>query len=68
MVSHTASVEARRRANAKWNATHKEYLLNTMRVKYYENDEARLQKLAKNKQKTYEEGTIMFVRRLFITK
>ena len=68
MGSHPASREAKRRASNKWNEANKDYLLQMHRVKYYENNEARLRKLAHSKQKNYEEGTIRFVRRLFISR
>jgi hypothetical protein len=66
MVSHTHSKEASYRANKKYYETHREKVHMQMRMKYYENSEARQKKLDKSKQRVYEEGTIRFIRLLFI--
>jgi hypothetical protein len=66
MVSHTASKEARDRANKIYYQNHKDQLCQLNRKNYYNNPEARQKKLDKARQRLYEEGTIRYIRRLWV--
>jgi hypothetical protein len=45
---------------------HREQIRANVRANYYNNPEVRQNKLDKQKQRVYVEGTIRFVRRLFV--
>jgi hypothetical protein len=66
MVSHTYSKEAGDRATQRYYEKNRDKIHMRLRTKYYSNPEARQKKLDKSKQRVYEEGTIRFIRLLFI--
>jgi hypothetical protein len=66
MVSHTYSKNANVRANKKFYEKNREALQFESRKKYYNNPEARQKKLDKQKQRVYVEGTIKYIKLLFI--
>ena len=66
MAGHSSTREARLRAAKKFYEKNREKVQMQMRQKYYEDDEARQKKINKAKQRVYEEGTIRFIRLLFV--
>jgi len=66
MTSHYATPEARARATKKYWDNNRDKLNKSVRDAYYNNPEARQKKLDKSKQRVYVEGTIRFIRLLYM--
>lgn len=60
------TAKARTAENRRYYEEHRERIRANVRSHYYNNPEARQKKLDASKQRVYVEGTLRFVRRLFV--